>query len=152
MNVFPEPPKSFWLDTYPEYQPEPALSEDISVDIAIIGGGFAGMSTAYELKRLESTLRVAILEAKEVGYGASGRNGSFAMTVVGLGIGTTAMLHGKQFLKDAHYYMERAVDTLDNMIQHENLDCERTRPGFLRVATTAAVSYTHLTLPTKRIV
>ena len=65
-----------------------------------------------------------------MGYGASGRNGSFAMTVVSLGFGTTAMLRGKESLKAAHAYMERAVDRTDELILSEGLDCTRIRPGF----------------------
>jgi glycine/D-amino acid oxidase-like deaminating enzyme len=71
-----------------------------------------------------------------VGYGASGRNGSFSMTVVGLGFGPTAMLKGKQFVRDAHAYMERAVDGLEALICENGLDCDYIRPGFLRMATT----------------
>ena len=136
MKKLPELPPSLWLDQYGPYTPSPALDGTISVDVAIIGGGYTGLATAYELKRAQPGLEVAVLEAKYIGYGASGRNGSFAMTVVSLGFGTTAMLRGKQFLKEAHTYMERAVDTLDEMILREKLDCDRIRPGFLRVATT----------------
>jgi glycine/D-amino acid oxidase-like deaminating enzyme len=135
-NVFPDSPLSLWLDTYGPYDPDPPLQGDLAVDVAIIGGGFTGIATAHELKRAEPSLRVAVLEAKTVGYGASGRNGSFAMTVVGLGFGVTAMLRGKAFVKDAHQYMMRAVDTLDELIAAESLDCDRIRPGFLRAATT----------------
>lgn len=135
MNL-PNSPLSLWLDTFGEYKPEPPLQGDIKVDAAIIGGGFGGVAAAHELKRAEPSLRVALLEHQTVGYGASGRNGSFGMTVVGLGFGTMAMLRGKQFVKEAHHYMMRAVDTLDELIQRENLQCDRTRPGFLRVATT----------------
>jgi glycine/D-amino acid oxidase-like deaminating enzyme len=53
------------------------------VDVAIIGGGYTGLTTAYELRRADPSLDVAVLEAREIGYGSSGRNGSFAMTVVG---------------------------------------------------------------------
>lgn len=135
MNL-PDSPKSLWLDTYGAYNPEPPLVGEINVDVAVIGGGFTGLMTAYEIKRAEPALDVALLEAKYIGYGASGRNGSFAMTVVGLGISTMSMLHGKHFIKDAHTYMERAVDTLDELILQQQLDCDRIRPGFLRVATT----------------
>ncbi len=134
----PDSPLSLWLDTYGPYTPEPSLKGDIAVDVAVIGGGFTGIATACELRRADAALKVTVLEARTIGYGASGRNGSFGMTVVGLGFGTTAMIRGKQFLKEAHAFMERAVDTLDDLIQREKLDCDRIRPGFLRVATAPA--------------
>jgi glycine/D-amino acid oxidase-like deaminating enzyme len=134
----PDSPLSLWLDLYGPYQPEPPLEGSHKFDVAIIGGGFTGLVTAIELMRAEPGLRLALLEAKTIGYGASGRNGSFAMTVVGLGFSTTAMLRGRQFLKDAHHYMDRAVDAFDHLILTENLDCDRIRPGFLRAATTPA--------------
>ncbi len=133
---FPPPPRSLWLDVSGPYTPEPPLAGDAKVDVAIIGGGFAGLMTAYELRRAAPALSVAVLEAMEAGYGASGRNGSFGMTVVGLGFGVMAALRGKQFVKDAHAYMERAVDRMSELIQAERLDCDYIRPGFLRAATT----------------
>jgi len=73
--------KSFWLATYGEYIPDPALQGDLKVDIAIIGAGFTGLSTAYNLRKQDPGLSVAVLEAEVVGFGASGRNGGFSMTV-----------------------------------------------------------------------
>lgn len=136
MKPLPDSPLSLWLDTFGEYQPEPPLEGDRSVDVAVIGGGFTGLMTAYELKRAEPSLRVALLEARTIGYGASGRNGSFAMTVVGLGFGVAPLLMGVERFKAAHRYMMRAVDELDAFIQREQVACDRIRPGFLRVATT----------------
>lgn len=136
MKPLPDSPLSLWLDTFGEYQPQPSLEGDRSVDVAIIGGGFTGLMTAYELKRAEPSLRVALLEARTIGYGASGRNGSFAMTVVGLGFGVAPLLMGVERFKAAHRYMMRAVDELDTFIQREQVACDRIRPGFLRVATT----------------
>jgi len=132
----PNSPLSLWLAEYGPYEPDPPLKGDITVDVAIIGGGFTGMATAIALKKAQPGLRVAVLEHEVVGYGASGRNGSFAMTVVGLGFGVMAMLKGKQFVKDAHLYMERAVDGLEALVKENNLQCDYTRPGFLRMATT----------------
>ncbi|HUG41506.1 MAG TPA: FAD-binding oxidoreductase [Longimicrobiales bacterium] len=134
----PDPPQSLWRETYGPYTPGPSLEGDQRVDVAVIGGGFTGLTTAYELRRADPALSVAVLEARDIGYGSSGRNGSFAMTVVGLGFSATAMLRGRDYLARAHRYMMRAVDELDDLIRRERLDCERIRPGFLRVATTAA--------------
>jgi glycine/D-amino acid oxidase-like deaminating enzyme len=136
MQGLPDSPLSLWLAEYGEYRPEPALTGDLQVDAAVIGGGFTGLATAIALKRREPSLDVGVVEAKTVGYGASGRNGSFAMTVIGLGFGTTAMLRGKDFLRRAHTYMERCVDELERFIDEAELQCDKLRPGFLRVATT----------------
>jgi glycine/D-amino acid oxidase-like deaminating enzyme len=136
MKQLPESPRSLWLDTYGPYTPTASLQGDREVDITVIGGGFTGVMTAYYLKIAEPSLRVAILEAKTIGYGASGRNGSFAMTVVGLGFDVTPLLLGKQRFQAAHRYMMRAVDEVDHLILTENIDCDRIRPGFLRMATT----------------
>ncbi|MGE5132452.1 MAG: NAD(P)/FAD-dependent oxidoreductase [Gemmatimonadota bacterium] len=137
MNL-PDSPPSLWLAEYGDYQPAPELTGDVTVDVAVIGGGYLGLSTAIALRRRDPAPSVAVLEARTAGYGASGRNGSFAMTVVGLGFGTTALLRGKRFLRRAHTYMEQCVDRLDAFIDEAGLDCGKIRPGFLRVATTPA--------------
>ena len=136
MISLPDSPLSLWLDQYGPYEAAPPVEGELAADVAVIGGGFTGLATAIALRDLDPALDVAVLEARTVGYGASGRNGSFAMTVVGLGFGTTAMLRGKKFVKTAHTYMERAVDELEAFIDREQLDCDKIRPGFLRVATT----------------
>jgi len=132
----PDSPLSLWLAEYGDYTPEAPLEGEAEADVAIIGGGLVGMATAIALKHRDPSLDVAVLEARAVGYGASGRNGSFAMTVVGLGFGATALLRGKRFLQRAHPYMEGCVDRLEGFIDEAGLRCDKVRPGFLRVATT----------------
>lgn len=138
MKSLPDSPLSLWLDTFGTYTPAPSLQGNVKTDVAVIGGGFTGIAVAHELKRAEPGLDVTVLEAKTVGYGASGRNGSFGMTVVGLGFGVMALLRGKSFVRSSHSYMMKAVDYLDELIQREDLDCDRIRPGFIRAATTPA--------------
>ena len=81
---------------------DPPLRGAAHVDVAIVGGGFTGLATAYELKRAAPQLRVAVLEAETIGYGASGRNGGFAMTLFGLQMSITAARFGKQHAREAH--------------------------------------------------
>jgi len=135
MISFPQSPLSLWLAEYGPYKEEPPLEGDIHVDVAIVGGGFTGIATAHTLKKEQPALSVAVLEHETVGYGASGRNAAFSMTTINLGFSATAMLKGKQFVRDAHAYMERAVDELEKLIRSNALQCDYIRPGFLRVAT-----------------
>lgn len=59
-------------------QPAPVpLPGDQTVDIAIIGGGFAGLAAARRLRQLDPVLKVAVLEASRLAEGASGRNSGF---------------------------------------------------------------------------
>lgn len=69
---------SFWLETAGEQlTPRPALTRSSEVDVAILGGGYTGLWTAYYLLRGNPGLRVAVVEKEIVGFGASGRNGGW---------------------------------------------------------------------------
>ena len=126
--------KSYWMTTR-EYTPSESLEGDIDVDVAVVGGGFTGLSSAYHIKKAEPNLRVALLESQVVGFGASGRNGGFNMTLFGLTMSITAFRFSKAKAREAHLYMERAVDYLRNLVDELNIDCDYEHPGFLRVAT-----------------
>ncbi len=128
--------KSYWLNTYGPYTPNDPLQGEITVDVAIVGGGYTGLATAYFLRQAEPTLRVAVLEGEVVGYGASGRNGGFAMTLFGLEPAVTAALFGKQRTAEAHRYCERAVDLVRDLIREHAMQSDFEYTGFLRLATT----------------
>jgi len=130
--------KGLWHATYGAYEPSPPLTGPATADVAIVGGGFTAMATAYYLLGADPSLKVVVLESEVVGYGASGRNGSFAMTVVGLGLDVLVKLKGRERALAAHRYMERAVDTVGELVATEGLDCDYVLPGFLRMATTPA--------------
>jgi glycine/D-amino acid oxidase-like deaminating enzyme len=126
--------KSYWMTTR-DYTPNDSLRADIEVDVAIIGGGFTGLSSAYHIKKAEPNLRVALLESQIIGFGASGRNGGFNMTLFGLTLDITALRFSKEKAKAAHHYMERAVDYLHGLVGELKIDCDYEHRGFLRVAT-----------------
>ncbi|MDN8035896.1 NAD(P)/FAD-dependent oxidoreductase [Burkholderia vietnamiensis] len=69
--------KSGWVEMLPPRAPRPPLTGTVNADIAIIGGGFAGLSAARRLSQLEPGLKVVVLEASEVAEGATGRNSGF---------------------------------------------------------------------------
>ncbi len=126
--------KSYWLTTRP-YAPCAPLSDHRDVDVAIIGGGFTGLATAHFLSRAQPGLRIAIVEAQVIGYGASGRNAGFSMTKIGMMHSMTRLRFGSQRTIEAHEYADRAVSLLRSLVQGEQLDCDYQHVGFLWVAT-----------------
>ena len=89
--------RSLWLDTVPgSLTPRRSLDRDLTVDVAIVGGGYTGLWTAYELMRRDPTLRVAVLEAEIAGFGASGRNGGWCSALFAGSRELTAARHGRE--------------------------------------------------------
>ena len=80
--VLPEHPvwdlnHSLWMRCQPPHNPP--LTADLDVDVAVIGGGYTGLSAAYHIRKAAPNKRVAVLEARGVGNGASGRNGGMLL-------------------------------------------------------------------------
>lgn len=73
--------RSLWLEEIlPELGPSAPLEGDLTVDVAIVGGGFVGLWTALQVLEESPDCRVAIIEKDICGGGASGRNGGFVMS------------------------------------------------------------------------
>jgi glycine/D-amino acid oxidase-like deaminating enzyme len=129
--------KSFWHTTR-SYEPNPPLPGDTTVDVAVIGGGFTGLTSAYFLRRADPGLRVAVLESDVVGYGASGRNAGFSMTKIGMLTSITKLRFGRLRAIEAHEYADRAVSLVRDLVADLSLDCDYEHPGLLTVATSEA--------------
>ena len=72
-----QPGRSGWDAILPPQSAPRVLEGDVSADIAVIGGGFAGLSAARRLLQLDANLSVALLEAGRIGEGPAGRNSGF---------------------------------------------------------------------------
>jgi glycine/D-amino acid oxidase-like deaminating enzyme len=113
------------------------LERDLSVDVAVIGGGFVGLWTAIALKELEPQLRVVILERNRCGSGASGLNGGFVMSWWPK-IASLARLCGKDdalWLADA---TTRSVAEMGEYLAGQGIDAQYRQSGWLWTATTPA--------------
>ena len=102
------------------------------VDVAIIGGGFTGISAARTLAKQGSS--VVVLEAETIGWGASSRNGG--MTLTGLKISMEEILrkYGHEAAKRLFQCSLESVDTVENIIKEEKIDCGFARKGHLVAA------------------
>ncbi len=125
---------SFWLDQLGPRPRRPALSGDAEADVCIVGGGYTGLWTAYELKRADPSLVVVVLEAEQVGFGASGRNGGW---VVGKLSGSRSAWRARGG-PDGPRAMVRAIQQtvaeIGTVVARENIECDWQQDGTLIVA------------------
>ena len=125
---------SYYAATATRSERHPRLSEAIQCDVAIVGGGLAGLSAALDLR--ERGLDVALLEAREIGWGASGRNGGQAIHGFACG---QEVFEGQLGLSDSRRIWDMSIEALDLIrarIAKYDIDCD-WRDGFLGVATNA---------------
>ncbi|MDB6008481.1 MAG: dependent oxidoreductase [Gammaproteobacteria bacterium] len=114
-----------------------SLERDLSVDVAVIGGGFVGLWTAITLKELEPQLRVAIFERNRCGSGASGLNGGFVMSWWPK-IASLTRLCGKDDALWLGDETTRSVTALGDYLAREGIDAQYRQSGWLWTATTPA--------------
>jgi glycine/D-amino acid oxidase-like deaminating enzyme len=70
--------RSWWLDEAGGVtEPAPALDAELTADVAVVGGGYTGLWTAWHAAALDPSARVVVLEGELCGHGPSGRNGGF---------------------------------------------------------------------------
>jgi len=68
----------YWLAEAGPVEPRPPLAGDERADVVVVGGGYLGMWTAWQIAEHDPGARVVLLEAEVCGHGPSGRNGGFA--------------------------------------------------------------------------
>lgn len=130
--------ESFWLTEVPEAYPRASdLPKDLKVDVAIVGAGFVGLWTAYWLKLLEPSLRVAIFEKSVAGHGASARNGGFVMSWWPK-IGRLAAIAGDDDAKWLADETTANVGAIGDILRKEGIEAEFQQAGWLWTATSEA--------------
>ncbi len=126
---------ALWLDQLGAPIPRrPRLSGDTATDVAIVGGGFSGLWTAYYLRQLDPALRIQVIERHYCGFGASGRNGGWA-------IGELAGAFERYAHRSSHAEALRqaramfdTVDEIGRVAAAEHIDCGFAKGGNVRLA------------------
>jgi glycine/D-amino acid oxidase-like deaminating enzyme len=124
LNVSP------WLTSPPDVQP--ALASDRTADVAIVGAGFTGLSTALALKR--AGVDVVVLEREFAGFGASGRNAGHLTPTIGKDLPTLLMLFGKRRAAALVRFAEDAVDCVEDTIRERRISCDYVPAGNVMAA------------------
>ena len=102
------------------------------VDVAIIGGGYTGLSAALTLAKHGAS--VAVLEAQSMGWGASSRNGGMTLTGLKLPMQFIIKKYGRDLARELFQSSLDSVDTVERIIKEENIDCGFARTGHLLAA------------------
>jgi glycine/D-amino acid oxidase-like deaminating enzyme len=108
-----------------------------NVDVAIIGGGLSGLWTAYYLTQLRPEARVAVLEARRVGFGASGRNGGWCSGFFPLLPTELADVFGGDKALEAYRESFRTLDEIERVLRQEGIRCDWHRGGTVQSASTS---------------
>jgi glycine/D-amino acid oxidase-like deaminating enzyme len=126
----------YWTDSVTAFRP---ASADLpaKVDVAIVGGGFTGLSAALALARKGA--RVAVLEAgTQVANEASGRNGGHVNNGLAVDYASLAERVGVAQARAWYHAYDAAVDTVARLVREEDIDCDFARHGKLKLATRPA--------------
>ncbi|MGN6694727.1 MAG: NAD(P)/FAD-dependent oxidoreductase [Aquihabitans sp.] len=111
--------------------PGPTSGADDRVEVAIIGGGYAGVSAARVLA--DAGRRTLVLEKGALGWGAHSRNGGMAIPELKAGPATLQAKHGELGLR-MHHEVNEAFDHLERLIADAGIDCDYERTGQLYLA------------------
>ncbi|HLO31945.1 MAG TPA: FAD-binding oxidoreductase [Anaerolineales bacterium] len=102
------------------------------VDVAIIGGGYTGLSAARLLA--QNGVKTAVLETNTIGWGASSRNGGMVLTGLKLGMQSVMKNYGQDLTRRLFQCSLEAIDTVEQIVKEENIDCGFGRYGHLLTA------------------
>ncbi len=132
----PGPRTNCWWDETIASPDWPVMQGDLSVDVAIVGGGFTGISAALQLS--EAGVAVAVLEAETPGWGASGRNGGFCcLGGSKLSPGVMTRQFGEAAARDYAQAEEDAVRLVSDLLGTHKIDADVHSKGETQLAHTA---------------
>jgi len=117
----PALPPSWYAASVAPRVAQPPLDGDVQVDVAILGAGYTGLSAALELAR--RGLRVVVLDACRVGWGASGRNGGQALVGYGCEVEVLEKQVGVEDARTLFDYSRQGVQLLRDRIDQYRIDC-----------------------------
>jgi glycine/D-amino acid oxidase-like deaminating enzyme len=124
--------QNYWLTTVQMPTADAAAALPETVDVAVIGAGFTGLSAARTLARHGA--KVAVLESETIGWGASSRNGGMVLTGMKLGVTQLISMYGRELARRMYAASLETIDCVEQIVRDEGIDCQFERCGHLEVA------------------
>src|SRR5882724_7040349 len=124
--------KNYWLETATEPATGSTGVMPEKVDVAVVGGGFCGLSAARVLA--QRGVRLALFEAESLGWGASCRNGGMVLTGLKLPVPTLIKRYGREAVQRMYAASLESIDLVESIVKEEGIDCNFSRCGHLEVA------------------
>lgn len=125
-------PTSVWRDTAQPCEPLAPLQGDVETEVAIVGAGFTGLAAAHHL--LGRSVDTVVLEARDAGWGASGRTGALVVPRYKTGFARLSRVYGDATARELHRLILEAVELLAQTIDAHNIRCEFQRNGHITAA------------------
>src|SRR5919109_1964836 len=124
--------RNYWPETVTTPPVQSARDLPQNIDVAIVGGGFCGLSAALTLAKRD--VNVAVLEAETFGWGASCRNGGMVLTGMKLPVPALIKRYGRDAVRKMYAVSLETIDCTEKIMREENIDCNFARCGHLEVA------------------
>jgi glycine/D-amino acid oxidase-like deaminating enzyme len=123
--VAPFLPISAYVESPPDR--EPPLAGDARADVAIVGGGLTGLSTALALRRAGAD--VVVLEREFCGFGASGRSAGHLTPTIGKDLPTLLMLFGEERTAAIVRFADHCVHRTEQLLAELGIECDYAPTG-----------------------
>lgn len=117
----------YWWEAAPPTQAERPADLPAKTEVAIVGGGYCGLSAALELRR--HGVEVLVIEAERIGFGASSRNGGMVSGGLKLAQGDMAKKMGETRAAAVLEEAAQSLPFLEDLIARERIECHYRRSG-----------------------
>lgn len=132
INTLPEnDTTNGWSRILPVREPKPALDRNIEADWVVIGAGFAGLAAARQLATHLPEQRILVLEARQVGEGAQGRNSGFAIDIPH---NVNSSMNALGFARGHTRLSRAAITHLKELVDHHKINCDWQQSGKFHAA------------------